>query len=85
MSDADAIGPERLWGAPSIARAIGCSPDYVRSLAARPGVPIYRPPGTDKFFAFRSELRAWLRTKPTAADSNQRQPSGQIKRRPRKP
>lgn len=57
------IGPEKLWGAPAIARASGLSPDYIYTLAERDDTPIYRPPGTNKVFAFRSELLAWLRTK----------------------
>lgn len=62
-TDTATIGPEKLWGAPAIAKACGLSPDYVYTLAGRDDVPIYRPPGTNKVFAFRSELMTWLRTK----------------------
>lgn len=55
---------ERLMGASAIARAIGVSEDTVRRLAHEPGVPIYRPPGLGRYVAYRSELEAWLRTKP---------------------
>jgi excisionase family DNA binding protein len=52
----------KLWGAPSIATALGVSVDTVRKWAKEPGVPIYNPrPRT--YFAYRSELEAWLRTK----------------------
>lgn len=54
--------PEKLWGAPAIAKALGLSVDAVYSLARRPDSPIYRPSG--RYFARRSELDAWLRTKP---------------------
>ncbi len=53
--------PEKLWGAPSIAAALGVSVDTVREWARDPTVPIYRPKG---YFARRSELEAWLKTKP---------------------
>ena len=56
-------GPEKLWGLNTIARAIGRSVDTTRSLAKREDVPIYRPPGTKGYFALRSELHDWLRTK----------------------
>jgi hypothetical protein len=58
--------PEKLWGAPAIARALGVSVDKVRSLAANPNVPIYKPEGAG-YFAFRAELEAWLKTKATAS------------------
>ena len=58
--------PERLIGAPAIARAIGVSERNVHDLARRPDVPIYRPPGFGRYIAFRSELENWLRTKPLA-------------------
>jgi len=50
----------KLWGARAIARALGVSVDKVRTLAAQSDCPIYRPHG---YFAYRSELEAWLRTK----------------------
>ncbi len=68
MTDTDAIGPEKLWGAPQIARATGLSPDTIYRLADQPGVPIYRPTGTNRLCAFRSELRLWQRTKPSLAE-----------------
>jgi hypothetical protein len=52
--------PEKLWGAPAIARALGVSVDTVRNWASDPSVPIYRPKG---YFARRSELEQWLKTK----------------------
>lgn len=58
--------PERLIGAPAIAKALGMSEDTVIRLAATEGVPIYKPPGLGRYYAFRSELEAWLRTKPAA-------------------
>lgn len=63
MTETDHLGPEKLWGAPAIAKASGLSPDYVYTLADLDETPIYRPPGTNKVFAFRSELLKWLRTK----------------------
>lgn len=57
--------PDKLWGAPAIARALGVSEDTVRRWAADPDVPIYAPRrGT--YFAFRSEIQTWLRRKPGA-------------------
>jgi hypothetical protein len=60
-SDAVPAGTEKIWGLGNIARALGLSVDTTRRLAARPGVPIYRPDG--RYFALRSELNAWLRSK----------------------
>ena len=60
-SDALSVGSEKIWGLGPIARALGVSVDTARRLAARPGVPIYRPDG--RYFALRSELNAWLRQK----------------------
>ena len=57
-------GPERLHGAPEIAKAIGMSEDSIPKLARTAGVPIYKPPGLGRYFAYRSELERWLRTKP---------------------
>ena len=56
--------PERLWGAPAIALALGVSVDTVVSLSRKPDCPIYRPSG--RYFAYRTELERWLRTKPAA-------------------
>lgn len=61
------LEPERkLWGLPQIASALGVSVDTARRWARMPGVPIYRPAGTGSYFAFRSELLAWLRTEARA-------------------
>lgn len=57
--------PERLWGAKVIAEYIGTSVDMVYSLAKRGDCPIYRPSG--RYYARRSELDSWLKTKPKAA------------------
>ncbi|WP_223850324.1 hypothetical protein [Paracoccus yeei] len=38
--------------------------DTARTWAKMDGVPIYWPAGTGSYFAFRTELLAWLRTKP---------------------
>lgn len=54
-------GDQKLWGAPEIARVLGLSIDAVYRLARDPSVPIYRPGG--RYFAVRSELQTWLRTK----------------------
>lgn len=56
--------PERLIGAPAIAKAIGMSEDTVIKLATIEGVPIYKPHGLGRYIAFRSELELWIRTKP---------------------
>lgn len=55
-------GPEKIWGLKAIAEVLGVSTDKARSLATKPNTPIYRPEGAG-YFAFRSELMAWLRTK----------------------
>ena len=60
--DAITTGPERLWGLTSIAAAMGVSVDKARRLSKMDGVPIYRPDGSS-YFAFKSELNAWLREK----------------------
>jgi len=57
------IAEGKLWGAAEIAQCIGVSIDHVYDLACDPRVPIYRPPGTGRYFAFKSELRAWLRSR----------------------
>lgn len=57
--------PEKLWRRPAIAAALGVSEDTVSSWAKIPGVPIFEPlPGI--YFARRSEIERWLRTKQTA-------------------
>ena len=52
---------EKLWGAPMIANVLGVSEDTVKKWARDPNIPIYQPKG---YFALRSELERWLRTKP---------------------
>lgn len=56
--------PEKLWGAPAIAAALGVSTDTVARLARTEGCPIFMPGG--RYFAMRGELERWLRTKPAA-------------------
>lgn len=63
--DALLAGSERIWGKGAIALALGLSESTVKRLADRPDVPIYRPGG--RYFAYRSELVAWLHTKQDAA------------------
>lgn len=60
---ADAVlEPERkLWGLPQIAEVLGVSVDKARALAKLAEVPISQPVGSATYFAFRSELLAWLR------------------------
>jgi hypothetical protein len=55
---------ENLWGAKAISRESGLSTDVIYQLAGHRDVPIYRPPGTGRLYANRSELNGWLRTKP---------------------
>lgn len=64
---ADALlDPERpLWGLPNIAKVLGVSVDTARKLAREPAVPIYLPEGANTYFAFKSELVAWLRKRKT--------------------
>ena len=57
-------GSERIWGLTAIAAVLGVSRDAARTMAKNPEVPIYRPAGQRRWFALRSELLAWLRTKP---------------------
>lgn len=58
------LEPDRkLWGLPMIAEALGVSVSKARDLASQPSVPIYRPAGSGSYFAFKSELMAWLRGK----------------------
>jgi aspartate aminotransferase-like enzyme len=60
--DAIAAGPEKLWGLPAIASALGISIDKARRIARLEHSPIYRPDGTS-YFALRSELMAWAKAK----------------------
>lgn len=60
--DAITSGRDRLWGLTAIAAFIGVSVDKARRLATRTDAPIYQPDGKS-YFALRSELMAWLRTK----------------------
>jgi hypothetical protein len=58
------LEPERpLWGLPVIAKVLGVSVDTARRYARDPAVPISQPEGTGQYFAFRSELLAWLKAK----------------------
>ena len=58
------LEPDRkLWGLRHIAMVLNVSVDKARALADLPGVPIYRPEGSGSYFAFKSELMAWLRGK----------------------
>lgn len=50
-----------IWGLPAIAKVLGLSINATRKLAKLPGVPIYLPAGCSQYFAWRSELVAWLR------------------------
>ena len=61
------LEPDRkLWGLPMIANALGVSVGTARKLAQRPEVPIYRPEGSNSYFASLRELRAWLKAKPVS-------------------
>lgn len=58
------LEPERkIWGLPQIAEVLGVSVPTARIFSKVDGCPIYRPPGSGRHFAFRSELMAWLRSK----------------------
>lgn len=59
--DAIAEPNKPLWGLDQIARAVGLSRDTVRRLARDPAVPITRPTGAGMYFAYKSDLLAWLR------------------------
>lgn len=62
---ADAVlEPERkLWGLPMIAEVLGVSIGTARKLARQQNVPIYKPEGAGCYFAFKSELLNWLRSR----------------------
>lgn len=53
-------GDRKLWGLEAIAACLGVSKDTARKWANDPatGCPITRPAG--QYFAFRSQLMAWL-------------------------
>ncbi len=55
---------EALWGARAIAQFLRVSVDSVYDLARDPACPIHKPSG--RYFAMRSELMRWLRTKQVA-------------------
>lgn len=58
------LEPNRpIWGLENIAKVLGLSRDTVRKLAKKPEVPIHQPDGAGAYFAFRSELLAWLKRK----------------------
>ncbi|WP_127113046.1 DNA-binding protein [Shimia sediminis] len=61
--DAITKGTEHIWGLTGIAHALGISEATARRYAARPNVPIYKPEGTKKYYATRTELNHWLRNR----------------------
>jgi predicted DNA-binding transcriptional regulator AlpA len=64
-------GSEHVWGAKAIAEACGLSPSAIYRLSENPDLPFYKPPGTNRLYAVRSELKAWLCTKgPKKADES---------------
>lgn len=64
ITDEILAGDRKIWGAGAIAAFLGLSADKVYDLAKDPDVPIYKPAGSGRYFAIKSELMAWLRTKP---------------------
>lgn len=64
MSETEIISlrGDRLWGASEISAFLGVSVETVYTWAADPDVPIYKP--GSRYFAIKSELRDWLRSKP---------------------
>jgi hypothetical protein len=60
---------DALWGAKSIANEISCSVDKVYELASDPLAPVYKPGG--RYYARRSELQQWLRSKPEKPRNSQ--------------
>lgn len=67
MNESDApeilsLRGERLWGATEISAYLGISVETVYAWAADPRCPIYKP--GRRYFALKSELRGWLRSKP---------------------
>ncbi len=61
--DAMTKGQEKLWGLGKIADFLGVSESTARRWANCDDVPIYKPVGQNTYFALRSELDAWLRSK----------------------
>jgi hypothetical protein len=57
----NSLAAEALWTADAIARFAGVSPDTVKAWAKIPHIPVYKPGG--RYFAMKSELLRWLRTK----------------------
>lgn len=58
----EVLEPNRpLWGLPAISQALGLSINKTRELAKDPEVPIFVPPGSNQYFAYRSDLVAWLK------------------------
>mgnify|MGYP001077811622 CR=1 FL=1 len=62
FDDIITAGPERIWGLEAIAAVLGVSTSTARRMAKEADMPIYRPDGC-RYFAFRSDLIQWLRTK----------------------
>ncbi|WP_320176718.1 DNA-binding protein [Roseovarius pacificus] len=60
--DAMMAGHGKVWGLANIANQLGVSVDKARRFATHTDCPIYRPDG-ESYFAFRSELISWLKTK----------------------
>lgn len=60
--DSCLAGSETIWGLEAIARCLGVSVSTARRWARKQDVPIYRPCGV-KYFAMRSELLAWMRSR----------------------
>lgn len=52
--------PEKIWGAPAIAKALGVSVDTVYRWSSRDDTPIHLRAG--RYFALRSEIEIWLRS-----------------------
>lgn len=61
--DALANVPTMLWGSKPIARVLGVSEATIRRWANEPGIPIYKPAGTGRYFARLHELESWLQRK----------------------
>jgi hypothetical protein len=59
----DTAADDHLWGAKAIGQFIGRSVDFVYELAEDDSAPVHKPGG--RYYAAKSELRCWLRSKPT--------------------